>query len=191
VNDPKPRRWGALAWTAVVAVVALGSSLVGLLFELRPDLKRDPRTTLGADVSVFSVDPGVTYREYLEDAATSAEGRRKRLRDACDGRRSCGRLEIPGERIYVSTKVEGFKSQSISMRLSLYDAARKSRIPGASNVDVAQQKLDSPSDRSVVPVWLVCPPDATRRYFVRVELYHRGDGVLLAVGDSARFRARC
>ena len=72
-----------------------------------------------------------------------------------------GSLSIPGERIYVRTKVEGFKSRSISMRLSLYDAATKRRFPGASNVDVAQQKLDSPSDRSVVPVWLVCPPDAS------------------------------
>jgi hypothetical protein len=182
---------GALAWTAVVAGVALASSLVSLLFELRPDLKRDPRSRLGADVSIFSVDPGVTYREYLEDAAFSAKDLRRRLRAACDGRSTCGRLTIPGERIYVRTSVEGFKSRSISMRLSLYDAATKRRIPGASNVDVAQQKLDSPSDRSVVPVWLVCPPDAARRFFVRVELYHRGDGILLAVGDSGRFRARC
>ena len=186
-----PRRWGALAWTAVVAAVALASSLLTLVFELRPDLKRDPRSTLGADVSIFSVDPGVTYREYLEDAAFSDEDMLRRVRAACDGRRNCGRLAIPGERIYVRTRVEGFKSRSISMRLSLYDAATKERIPGASNVDVAQQKLDSPSDRSVVPVWLVCPPDASRRYFVRVELYHRGDGILLAVGDSSRFRPRC
>jgi hypothetical protein len=186
-----PRRWGALAWTAVVAAVALASSLLTLVFELRPDLKRDPRTTLGADVAIFSVDPGVTYREYLEDAAFSDKDLLRRLRAACDGRRRCGRLTIPGERIYVRTRVEGFKSRSITMRLSLYDAATKERIPGASNVDVAQQKLDSPSDRSVVPVWLVCPPDASRRYFVRVELYHRGDGILLAVGDSRRFRARC
>jgi hypothetical protein len=182
---------GTLAWTVIVAIVALASSLASLLFELRPDLKRDPRSRLGADVAVFSVDPGVTYREYLEDAAFSDEDRARRLRAACDGRRTCGRLSIPGERIYVRTSVEGFKSRSISMRLSLYDAATKTRIPGASNVDVAQQKLESPSDRSVVPVWLVCPPDAGRRYFARVELYHREDGILLAVGDSRRFRPHC
>ena len=81
-DDPKvsganPRRWGALAWTAIVAVVALASSLAGLLFELRPDLKRDPRSTLGADVSIFSVDPGVTYREYLEDFAFSDQRSRR------------------------------------------------------------------------------------------------------------------
>lgn len=191
MSEAKPRRLGALAWTAVVAVVALASSLASLLFELRPDLKRDPRTRLGADVSVFSVDPGVTYRDYLEDAAISPRDLAKSLRNACDGRRNCGRLSIPGERIYVRTNVEGFKSKSVSMRLSLYDAATKIRIPGASNVDVAQQKLESPSDRAVVPVWLVCPPDTSRRFFVRVELYHSGDGILLAVGDSARFRARC
>lgn len=191
MSAPRSRRLGATAWTAIVAVIALASSLVALVFELRPDLRRDPRTRLGAQVSIFSVDPGVSYGRFLTDAAFSDEAARRSRRAACRGRPACGLLRIPGERVYVRIAVEGFKSRAIEIRLSLYDAATKRRIEGASNVTVGGRRLESPSDRAVVPVWLVCPPDPDRRYFVRVEILHRDEEVVLAVGDSERFRPRC
>jgi hypothetical protein len=133
----------------------------------------------------------VTYGQHLRDLSFSGDDLRARLRSACGPSGRCGRLQIPGERIYVRALIEGFKSREISMRLSLYGARTRTRIPEINNVDVASQQLDAPSDRSVVPVWLVCPPDPTRRYFVRVELYHHGDSALLAVGDSRHFTPRC
>jgi hypothetical protein len=33
------------------------------------------------------------------------------------------------------------------------------------------------------------PPVTTQTYFVRVEVYHRGDGVLLGIADSKPVRA--
>lgn len=191
MKAPRSRRLGATAWTAIVAAVALASSLVALVFELRPDLRRDPRSRLGADVSIFSVDPGVSYGRFLADAAFSDEDARRSRRAACRGRPPCGLLRIPGERVYVRIAVEGFKSRAIEIRLSLYDAATKRRIEGASNVTVGGRRLESPSDRAVVPVWLACPPDPARRYFVRVEILHRDEEVVLAVADSGRFRPRC
>lgn len=189
-TEEQPRRVGGAAWAAVLAVVALGSSLVSLLFDLRPDLKRDPRSQLGADLSIFAVDPNVTQGQFLADAAISPTDLHRRIVQACEGKSSCGRLSIPGERLYVSTSVQGFKSRAVSMRLALYDAIEQARVPGVSS-EVAQGRPDSPSDRSVVPVWIVCPPDSRRRYFVRVELYYRGDGTLLAVGDSRKFLPHC
>jgi hypothetical protein len=76
------------------------------------------------------------------------------------------------------------------LRLSLYVAATRRRVAGASDVEVARERLDAPSDRAVVPVWLICPPRRAAKYFVRVELYHRGDDVLLAVADSKPFVAQ-
>jgi hypothetical protein len=187
----KSRRLSGLAWTALVAIVALTSSLITLIFELWPGLRPDPRTTLGADVSVFAIDPGVTYGAYLQRLSFSPSDFDGRLAAACGQSRRCGRLKLRGEEVYVRTIVDGFKRRSISMRLSLYNAATHTRVQGASDVDVANERLSSPSDRAVVPVWLICPPDASGRYFVRVELYHRGDDVLLAVGDSTPFRTHC
>jgi hypothetical protein len=192
VTDAKPRRAGAFVWTANAALVALASSLVALVFDLRPDLRGDPRTLLGASVSVFAVDPGVSYGQYLADASISDNELRRSRAIACKGKQHCaGLMAAPGLRIYVTTNVQGFKSRGITMRLSLYDAATMRRVEGESNVTVATEQLDSPSDRHVIPVWVACPGDATRRYFARFELYHNGDGILLAVGDSPKFRPRC
>jgi hypothetical protein len=190
-GERKPRRLGTLAWTAVVAAVALASGLTGLVFDLWPGLKPDPRTKLSGEVSVFAVDPSVSYGEYLKRTSFSDTEFQRRSLQVCDGRRTCNRLALPGEQIYINTTVEGFKRRAVILRLSLYRAATHRRVAGISDVDVARENLDAPTDRAVVPVWLICPPQPWARYFVRVELYHRGDNVLLAVGDSKPFKARC
>jgi hypothetical protein len=53
-----------------------------------------------------------------------------------------------------------------------------------SDVPVFQQRVEAPSDQSVVEFWLSAPPVNVKRYFVRVQVYHRGDGVLLGIADS-------
>jgi hypothetical protein len=100
-------------------------------------------------------------------------------------------LTLPGEDVFVSMGVEGFKSRSIAMLASMYDAISGKRCSnlkkcpgGLSDRPVFREQLDSPSDRSVVEFWFPAPPTTVTRYFVRVEIYHRGDGVLLAVADS-------
>jgi len=194
----KVRRWGALGWTAFVAVVALASSVVAIVFERWPGLKPDPPTTLGASCPVFAVDPGVTEDEFLHRTTLSKDDYERRkatwLRASCGEaatEETCGGvLRIPGEEVYVRTTVQGFKRRSIAMRVSLYDAASKQREPGVSNVDVTRLRLQAPTDTAVVPIWVLCPQDRRRAYFVRVELYHSGDDVLLAVADSKPFKPR-
>ena len=187
----KSRKLGVLAWTAIVACVALASSVAALVFELWPGLRPDPRTRLGADVAVFTVDPNVTFEDHLGRISFTKAQLNERLEKACKSAKSCGLLKLHGDEVYVRTTVEGFKRRSISMRIALYSATSRTRVEGASDVDVATEKLSSPSDRAVVPVWTPCPPAEGKRYFVRVELYHRGDDLLLAVADSKPFKARC
>ena len=191
MSDSTPRRVGTWAWTAIVAVVALVSSVASLLFEFRPDLKRDPRTQVGADVSIFAIDPHVTRRQFLNGLGLPDDKLAKQIKQTCDGKLRCGALKIDGERIYVRTSVQGFKSRAVALRLSLYEDKSQTRIEGQSSVEQDSRIPDSPSARSVVPVWIACPPDRDKRYFVRVELYNPGDESVLAVADSHSFAPGC
>jgi hypothetical protein len=42
----------------------------------------------------------------------------------------------------------------------------------------------------VIEFWMNAPPVTVQRYFIRVAVYHVGDGVLLAVVDSPPVRAK-
>ena len=93
-------------------------------------------------------------------------------------------LTLPGEDVWLNVTVEGFKSRAVALMASMYDATSHRRVPELNDVPVFQQHEDSPSDKSVVEFWLPAPPVAVSKYYVRVEVYRRGDGVLLAVADS-------
>ena len=100
-----------------------------------------------------------------------------------------GLLTLPGEDVFVRVEVEGFKSRSIGLLASMYNAKTGRRLRELGDVPVFSERLNSPSDRSVVEFWLPAPPVTTRTYFVRVAVYHRDDGVLLAIADSGRMPA--
>lgn len=179
----------------LTAVIALFSGGLALLFQLRPDIIPDPRTHLGASTSVFAVDADVTLGAFLKrrHAIVSADeyrrekaGYLKQARAAYGGGPANKIFRTPGEDVFVRLLVEGFKARSIAMLASMYDARTRRRIPQVDAVPVFAERLDSPSDRSVVEFWLAAPPVSTRSYFVRIEVYHRNDGVLLAVADSQR-----
>jgi hypothetical protein len=183
----KTRRLGALAWTALVALVALASSILALVFELWPGLRPDPRVRLGGAVSVFAVDPGVSYGEHLRRVSRSSAASGDTNADGqANGEASLKRV---GEEVYARTTIEGFKRRSISMRVSMYEAATRVRVPTLSDIGVAETGLQAPSDTFVVQLWVPCPRENGKRYFVQIEVYHRGDHVLLAVADSKRFSA--
>ena len=188
---PAPaRRFGVLGWTILVAAVAFASSAVALVFTLLPGLKPDPREQLGADISVVAVDPNVTYREWITTRSSFSESEaEKRLQQATA--QTPGLLRVRGEVAYVRMQVKGFKRRSVAMRASMYEGWSHVRVEGASNIQVGTQQLDAPSDQAVVPIWLPCPPESGKKYFVRIELYHRGDDVLLAMADSKPLTLRC
>jgi hypothetical protein len=177
----------------LTAVVALASGGLALLFQLRPDLLPDPRTHLGATAHVFAVDTGVPLSGYLKrrQAIVSESEYQKELHLYVDraglgltGADETTVVTLPGEDVFVNLKVEGFKSRSIAMLASIYNLASGKRVPQVSDWSVFQEQLNSPSDQSVVEFWLPAPPVDVTKFFVRVEVYHHGDGVLLAVADS-------
>jgi hypothetical protein len=188
----------AMSGTMLTALLALVSGGLALFFQIRPDLLPDPRTHLGAAATVFAVDRNVSLGSYLERRqalVSPAEYTKERnayisqAQSHSAGDDGSSVLTLPGEDVFVNTRVEGFKSRSIAMLASMYDAKTRRRVPELSNVRVFQQQLESPSDQSVVEFWFFAPPVTIDRYFVRVALYHRGDGVLLAVADSKPIRA--
>lgn len=190
-------RLGKLAWTALIAAVALASSGTALFFEIWPGLRPDPRTDLGGTVSVFAVEPHVSQRAFLQTISFSpAELRRKEnayvvARCGPRPRDRCGKhaLSQPGEVVYARTTVRGFKWRSIGIRASIYYANSERRDPQLDNKDVAGERVDAPSDSAVVPIWMPCPENSTRTYFARIELYDSPDDLLLGIADSKHFRA--
>jgi len=183
----------------LTAVVALVSGGLALFFQLRPDLAPDPRTHRGASASVFAVDDGVTLGRFLERRrAIVSEEEYAKERAAYIRQASAGDgggdgssvLTLPGEDVFVNATIEGFKSKSVAMLASMYDADKRRRVRELSDVPVFQQHVEAPSDQSVIEFWLSAPPVNVRRYFVRVQVYHRGDGVLLGIADSKPILAK-
>jgi hypothetical protein len=175
----------------LTAVIALTSGALALFFQLRPDLTPDPRTHLGATATVFAVDSGVNLKAFLDRrrAIVSPDELAAEQRSYTEQAGSDSILTLPGEDIFVELDVLGFKSRSIGLIASMYNAKTGRRLRELSDVPVFTERLNSPSDHSVVEFWMPAPPVTTQTYFVRVEVYHRGDGVLLGIADSKPVRA--
>jgi hypothetical protein len=195
-REPKPpRKWGAGTIALITAVLALVSAGVGIVFDLKPDLRPDPRTTLSADISVFGVERNVTTEDWLRRVTRSDRGYRAK-RDAVLAENFEGDtpptpdeidgvLKAEGELAYVKTHIVGFKRRSLTLRWSIYDARKLRRIQDLANGSGAEIVGLAPSDTSVSLVFLpmVVHPG---QYFARFELVDP-KGVVLAVADSQKF----
>ena len=175
-------RWGG-AFTTVCAVVALLASAIGLFWDFWPQFRPDPLDTVGADVAVIAVRPGVRLVDWLRLAHGSDISREA---DAIFGRRPSGaELRQPGEMIYVRTQVDGHKHKNVSLQYALYDGATDKPVglPLPPDIEKVQRvRLDAPSQRSVQMLWTPDLSDEDGAY-LRVEL-HSEHG-LLAVADSS------
>ena len=67
-------------------------------------------------------------------------------------------LRQKGTLFYVKMTIEGFKRRNVTLRWSLYSARTRRRLPepGLQDVPVAGVRLEAPTDRSFVEVWV--PP---------------------------------
>jgi hypothetical protein len=186
----------ALGPMTVGAVAALSSALA-FAFALWPTLKPDPRDRLGADLGVFAVETRVTHDDWIHRVSPTQDAygelRTTTLREASlDGGPPAAEeerliLRQRGTLFYVRMTIEGFKRRNVTLRWSLYSARTRRRLaqPGLSDTPAAGVRLDAPTDRSFVQVWV--PPVASgRSCFARFELVTH-DGTLLAVADSPRF----
>ncbi len=181
-REGKRRRLGMAGVTALTAALALVSGVVALLFDLVPALKPDPRERLGAEVSIFDVEPGVTIGDWLKRT-----NQREQLRQI--GRRGGGGLTVKGNLVYVKTTIEGFKRRRASLGWWVYRTRTRTRLQEPQFYDrrAVEVRLDAPTDRSLQEVWIPEMPPLPGSFFVRVELRDAND-VLLAVADSKPFR---
>lgn len=197
--DPAPRkRIETAAYALATALIALVSSGVGLVFDLFPGWRPDPRVQRSAEVAVVAVEPGVEIGSWLTRTATSdAQLRRERtgaIREAgYDPQRASpaereDALTQPGTVFFVQTKVEGLKRDRVALHWSIYRRnGRRVRDPSLHDREAATVRLDAPTDRFVIQVWTPEPTTDTGPFFARFELRDRG-GVALAVADSRPFR---
>jgi hypothetical protein len=200
VSEPpaRPRRRLGTAGVALLtALLALASGTVGLVFDLWPDLRPDPRTTRAAEVSVVAVERAVPVDDWMHRIAPSrkvyAARRREHLRRAFAGMPSPSRtdvrnaLGVKGQLIYVRTHIEGFKRRALRLRWSMYRVAGQRRLAteGLQNATGASVVGAAPSDTSVILIWT---PAVVARgaLFARFELVDEA-GTVLAVADSKRF----
>jgi hypothetical protein len=170
--------------TGVAAFVALLAATAGLVFDLWPELRPDPRQNFRADVEVLLVERGVTRGQTARRIATGDE--LDRLQDQL---RAEGSASNAGHLMYVEATLEGFKRRSTQIRWSIYNGRTHQRVssPDLGGVEGAERTAAAPADRSIQPIWLPPQFDNGYPYFVRVELF-ASDHTLLALDDSEPFR---
>jgi hypothetical protein len=182
----------------VTALIALVSSGIGLVFDLFPGMRPDPRTTRSADVAVLAVEPRVPVGDWLERTKTS-ESDTDADRDAAiraagfdpegaSEQEIADALAVAGTVFFVQTNVEGLKRDRVKLRWSIYER-RGGRVadPSLHDVEAVNLRLDAPTDRSVVQVWTPEPTTGAGPLFARFELRDEND-VALAIADSKPFR---
>lgn len=195
---PPSRRPTTATIALLTAVLALASGAVGLVFDLWPDLRPDPRTTHAAEMKVLAVELAVPVDDWMRRVAPDPQAyagrRRAYLRRAFAGLDAPtppavrAALSVEGQLFYVRMRIEGFKRRSLRLRWSMYraDRARRLATQGSQHATGASVVGEAPSDTSVALVWtpavVVSGP-----VFTRFELVD-DEGTMLAVADSGRFR---
>jgi hypothetical protein len=182
-TEEHAQRWQG-AFTTVCAVVALIASAIGLFWDFLPQYRPDPLDTVGADVAIFSVEPGVRLIDWLRRVHGADFG--VPAREIFGRRPTASELRQPGELLYVRTQVDGHKHRDISLRYRLYDGATQKPVElplPRSLASVQRVRLEAPSQRSVQLLWT---PDLSDEEgaFIRVEL--TSEHGLLAVADSGK-----
>lgn len=181
---PGGRQISLTTLTAVVALLtgalALAAGAIGLLFDLRPDLRREPRERQFATLTVAAIEHAVPQLGYLD------RSERRALYESTfgDAVGDC-RLALPGTLIYLQIGIEGFKGRETYLRYATYDSrTRRRRGPQGMGTTVEGEVT---SERGVTLRW-VRVPERRGSYFIRWELYLKKDDadLLLAFADTPR-----
>jgi hypothetical protein len=175
-EEEAPSRRLKQAHVVITALLALITGAIALAFQIAPGLKPDPRDRVGADVTIFALEPGVTLGQWIQRGFPAGE--RAELEARYPDRAAVGEL------LYVNTAVDGHKHRDVTLRYAVYHGRRQTRIPDAA-IDGPQLdplSLSAPNERSVQVLWVPDLRAETTPLFVRVELWDE-DG-MLAVSDS-------
>jgi hypothetical protein len=184
---------------AIVAVLTGGTSL---FLTLRPDLARDPRTTIGASIASAEIDTHVTRPQYFKLLEPDDLGRRRKAIDRyladqilkdpkaskdklLKARRSNGWKKLVGSVVYIVASGQGLKNRDVKVYWFVYDGTSGQRQDGGGQS--ALVTLKAPDDRFILPTFI---PDVDCRQlvFVRLELRDE-DSQMLSMGSTKRFRS--
>jgi hypothetical protein len=172
--------------TFLTAAIALVAAAIGLLFQLVPALKPDPRERVGASVEIFSVEPGVRLGDWIEEAFPKNVADTKE-RVLGTRKPDPSELAVRGTVVYVRAEVDGYKHRAIGVRARLYDVRSQRRVAAgfpARYDESSRVEIDAPNRRSVQLLFLPDLRAQPEQTFLRVELQDSGSGALLAVADS-------
>jgi hypothetical protein len=169
---------------AVTGLIALASGVLAVLFDVAPGLRPDPRDSVGAEIQVLAVEPGVSIEDWI-NRGFAAPDRARELRAVLGQDPEPSERKFAGEVVYVKLDVTGFKRRRVYLRQAVYDARTHEQVPRdrLGGPAVPAVRLIAPNERTVRLLWI---PDLTfdsrARHFVRVEL--RDDRGILALADS-------
>jgi len=163
---------------ALIAVVALLSSSLDLVYRAFPSLKKDPGNEHAAEIAVLTMDPNVTYGSY----------RRRPRTTAIPGTDAT----TNGNVFYLQMQMHGFKGSSARLRWYTYNDDNHERlgVPFSSGHNFHAK---APSNKTISEEWVPMRArhsfmSALHHYRIRFELYD-SDDVLLAYAGSDRFTA--
>lgn len=151
------------------AVIAVFASALALAFSLWPSLSPDPRTVLAASIKVQTLEPGVTYRDFLQRVGEDLGQVRPSV------------LRARGYFVYLQIRIEGRKHGSLRVNKLYYAAATGRRIPGQTRPQDSSAEAGTPNDQWIHPVFVLKSP-YEYPVFVRLELFD--DDTLLAYADT-------
>jgi hypothetical protein len=169
----------------LTALLALVAGAIGLAFDLKPEWRPDPRTAQAASLETLTVDPEVTWDEWL-----NRRGGTTQELDPCQ-------LRVPGNLVYLGVELQGFKRRSVRYRFSTYDDRTRARLEGvlrsvsSGNRPVSTLVGEAPTDRWISTVW-VAWPFRDGDFFVRFELFEErsgGEETILGFADTPKFTA--
>ncbi len=159
-----------MRWLA--AGVPIVSGLLGIVFLLAPELKREPPPpTRRATVTELTVDPAVSFRQYLQREEQPADG--------YDARE----LARPGILIRYGFAITGYRGRKLPVRWELYGVASGELVAQDKAILLrAQANEDSGSWTN----WIEAPR-RRGRYYVQVRIYDEAGKVPLHVKSSEPF----
>ena len=160
--------------TALIAVVALLTGSVDLVYRLWPSLRKDPGNEHAAEIEVLAMDKNVSYGSYMRrPGATAAD--------------QPIAAKTNGNVVYLQMQMHGFKGSRARLRWYTYNADNGVRLPRPFSTG-HDFRAKAPSNKSISVEWVPLPNAAAslKTYRIRFELYD-ADDVLLAFADSNSF----
>lgn len=177
------RRRSVRSWLIgpTLAGLAALAGVITLLFEVGVQVwpsASESCATEGATLANITVEPRVSFREYLERTNASSEGY------------DAGQLEMRVNLISYDLQVDGFKNEHLTSKWSVYDATTNSGVADESLRNrLALDVEPTACKTSLHPAIWTPLVERKRDFYFKLFLYDQ-KGTLLAEGRSAPLRGQ-